>query len=173
MNNDKLTITFLTSTKSGILASIMFKGRKLGITCCNNHSEKLDENCSRWVIDFNGVLDCTQKKLIDEMESHPEIHLVENVVINSTKNNPTLPKETKANNIGSINLKAFDSITPQSLSIAEDKLYPLLGPITPLLIQSATSKTKHIGDLYLLLSKEIEEHERIKFLSLVDGLHNN
>jgi len=67
-------------------------------------------------------------------------------------------------------LQAFSVITPESLQIAEEALVDILGPVAPLVVSSAASETKHIGDLFVLLSKELEGQERKNFLSLVDGL---
>lgn len=55
--------------------------------------------------------------------------------------------------------------------MAEDILFDLLGPVAPILVSSAASKTKHIGDLYLLLSNELEGTDKEEFLSLVDHLN--
>lgn len=41
----------------------------------------------------------------------------------------------------------------------------------PLNVRSAATRTKHIGDLYYLLSNELEGTNKEEFLSLVDGLN--
>jgi len=69
-----------------------------------------------------------------------------------------------------IELFSHDKISPESLQIAENKLSKTLGPVAKFLVQSAAEKNKHIGDLFLLLSEELEGSERSDFLELVSGV---
>ena len=84
--------------------------------------------------------------------------------------NDTEKNSSTIENINLASLRAHDLITQESLQIAEHKLSNILGPAAPLLIQAATKKTKHIGDLFLMLSNELEGKERSEFLGLVNGI---
>ncbi|MEH6457424.1 MAG: hypothetical protein V7749_13925 [Cocleimonas sp.] len=77
--NNKVQITLLTSQKSGVLSAVMLKADKFGLKYQRNQSEWLTDNRFRMIIYFNGSLNCTQVEFIDAMESHPEIHTVEDV----------------------------------------------------------------------------------------------
>ena len=46
----------------------------------------------------------------------------------------------------------------------------VLGSIAPYMVEKAAEQTKHIGDLFLLLSKELKGEHREKFLALVTDL---
>lgn len=183
MSKSKVEMTLLTSNKSGILSSIMIKGGKVGLMYRRNNTEKLDDDNSRMVVNFEGALSCSKGEFIDEMESHPEIHLVESLSLGDTEGGmstsasmvsdtpePILSTKTPVNT-SQAKLNAHDIISPESLQIAEEKLVSVLGPVAPMLIKSAVSKTKHIGDLYVLLAEELDGQEKADFLSLVSGLN--
>lgn len=173
---DQVELILTTSKKTGILSSIMMIGVKYGLMLVKNKSTKIDEESTRFLLVFNGKLNSSKSDLSNELESHPDIHVVEQVVLNYSEDlSKTSVKnehiETKlVSNITSKKLQAIDIITPESKQIAVDKLVGLLGPVASMLVESATEKTKHIGDLYLLLSDELEGEEKKEFLELVSGL---
>lgn len=175
--SNKIEITLITSNKTGILASIMMTCFKQGLMVEKNSTAKIDDKNSRLTIYFNGDLKCDEDLLISEVESHPEIHAVESLRFNNNRviqEKPKVPKSInyeKAPNNNIPTLWAHDLISEESLEIAEEKLMQTLGPVAPMLIKSALRETKHIGDLFLLLSKQLEEEEQKRFLSLVSGLH--
>lgn len=72
---------------------------------------------------------------------------------------------------GGIHLLAHDNLTPEVLEIAKYKLSETLGLAAPFLVKAAASKTKHIGDFFLLLADELDEDERDSFLSVVEGIN--
>lgn len=174
MNDNKVQVTIITSNKSGILSSIMLNSHKLGLTYRRNQLTKLDNDKSSMVISFVGKLNCTEAHFIKLMESHTEIHSVENIEIHKESNSTKVyssPEETsEVENTHSLIIRAHDNITPKSLQIAEDRLTALLGPVASMLVESAASETKHIGDLFFLLAEELDDSEKHEFLSIVSGL---
>ena len=177
MNENKVEVILLTSNKTGILSSIMMVGAKFGLMLVKNKFLKIDENNYRLFLFFNGKLNCSEYEFSNEITSHSEIYSVESIVLKyiDLQGDSSTKSDIHAveSNIVSTNLRAFDLITPESLQIAESKLLNLLGPIASILVESAARETKHIGDLFVLLSKELEGKERHDFLSLISGLNLN
>ena len=145
-------------------------------------TEKVSNNESLLIVYFTGKLECEEAYLIKRLEENPEILSVEDISVSSSNiKNITLSKQQSS--VASINnkkavvessvklLNAHDIITPNSLRIAEERLVGLIGPVASILVNSASEKTKHIGDLFLLLSRELEGEERNDFLSLVHGIN--
>ncbi len=145
-------------------------------------TEKVSNNESLLIVYFTGKLECEEAYLIKRLEENPEILSVEDISVSSSNiKNITLSKQQSS--VASINnkkavvessvklLNAYDIITPNSLRIAEERLVGLIGPVASILVNSASEKTKHIGDLFLLLSRELEGEERNDFLSLVHGIN--
>lgn len=179
---DKVEITFLTSEKSGTLSYIMLECGSVGLIYRRNSTEKVSDNETRLIVYFTGKLECEESYLIKKLEENPEILSVEDVsVLSSNIKTSTLSNQETAD--ASINnkkavvesslkhLNANDIITAESLRIAEENLIGVIGPVASILVNSASKNTKHIGDLFLLLAKELEGQERIDFLSLVQGIN--
>ena len=76
----------------------------------------------------------------------------------------------EATHSGYAKLRAHYIITPESLEVAVKKLSDALGSDATLLVKTAALKTKHIGDLFLLLSESLEGEKRKSFLSLVSDM---
>jgi hypothetical protein len=144
-------------------------------------TEKVSNNVSRLIIYFTGTLECEEASLIKTLEEKPGILSVEDISVFSS-NMKTCALSTQQSSAASIYnkavvessvklLNAHDIITPNSLRIAEERLVGLIGPVASILVNSASEKTKHIGDLFLLLSRELEGEERNDFLSLVHGVN--
>lgn len=180
MNTKELVLTLLVSNRTGVTSSLMFIGRKLGLMYRKGQVEKIDDVQSRLLVTFTGDLNCSKADLIYEIESLPHIYSIENIsdeyfaegdsytsdesaVENSSESNSSIDSNLA-------NLLAYETITPESLKIAENALVDILGPVAPMVVESAASETKHIGDLFLKLAEELEGGERESFLSLVDGL---
>lgn len=70
-----------------------------------------------------------------------------------------------------IQLGAHDSLTPVAIQVAEYRLSKVLGPAASVLVKSAASKTKHVGDFFLLLADDLDGNEREAFLSIVGGIN--
>lgn len=178
MNNNTVEMTLITSSKTGILASIMMTSVKFGLMLSSNKSVPISSNSCRLHLLFNGTLNCSESKFRHEVESFDFVHSVDNLFTNYSGQDSSNAKNssdqavtslTKSNTI----LRSHDIITKESLRIAEEHLMQTLGPVAPILIASATKETKHIGDLYLLLSKSLEGEEKESFLSLATGLDLN
>lgn len=178
MSTKQLTMSLLVSDRSGVRSSIMLLGRDLGLMYRTCQLEKLSDNRSKMHVTFNGHLNCSKADLINTMESHPNIYSVVDISDDYFDAEAAQTSEILADSLSSdtsptpsvSHLQAFSVITPESLQIAEEALVDILGPVAPLVVSSAASETKHIGDLFVLLSKELEGQERRNFLSLVDGL---
>lgn len=180
MKNATLQVTFLTSNKSGIRSKISVKGGKFGLVYRSNQSEKIDNDRTRMIVSFSGNLNCTKEEYIAAMESLSEIHEVERITLGEDSNNNSSSSSdetaddktnsSKASGNGVTTLLANNVISSESLEIAEAKLLNMLGPIAPLVIKSAASKTKFIGELYLLLAEDLEGKDRQDFLALVSDL---
>ena len=184
MSDEKVEITLLTTNKTGILAKIMMTSAKHGLMVFKNHSDKIDENSSRFSIIFNGTIKTSPDELTQALEAVPDILSVESISANQAanpiqadvsepQNNSTTPEaQSTTPTSQSTDLRAIDVISPEALKIAEDKLSNIIGPVAPMLVESAASETKHIGDLFLLLAKDLEnEEEKKDFLSVVSGLN--
>lgn len=93
--------------------------------------------------------------------------------LNTIKDNPNLSNKQEENKTVNRSIKLFshELISDEALQVAEKQLSKSLGPVATLLIQSAKEKTKHIGDLFLLLSEELDGAEKSEFLDLVDGVN--
>lgn len=179
---DTVEITLLTSNQTGMLAAIMKAGAILGLMLSKNKFEKTSEENSTGVILFNGRLKGSEQDLIDSMQALPGVNSVANVSLSyadsglgtaaTTHNTPETPKPDTSNSSAPLNtqLRSIDVISADSLKIAENKLVDSLGPVAGMLVESAASETKHIGDLFLLLAKDLDGDERKEFLSLVSGL---
>ena len=173
MNKNKIEMTIVTTNKSGVLSSIMMIGVKLGLMVCRNQSEKIDENSSRVSVVFDGELNCSTEVLTNEMLKHPEITSVESIIVDNLNEHSKSPlNNMTASSIAKLtNLHAHELITKESIEVAEEELMQILGPVAPMVVNSARQKTKHIGDLFLLLSEQLEEEDKKDFLSLVNGLN--
>jgi len=173
MNNNKIEMTIVTSNRAGVLSSIMMMGVKLGLMIRRNQSEKIDEDTSRVYVVFDGHLNCSKDELINEMLQHSEIYSIEDITtdIQNKKSRKIELNNQAASTIAKItNLQPHELITKESLEVAEKELIQILGPVAPMLVKSVTQKTKHIGDLFLLLSEQLEDEDKKDFLSLVNGL---
>ena len=179
---NKVEITFLTSAKSGVLSFIMVACDSVGLMYRTKTTEKVSDNENRLRVFFTGKLEFDESNLIKTLEENPEILSVENISIFSsniktsnlskqeTLDAPVDTKKPMAESSVKL-LNAHELITANSLRIAEERLLGLIGPVAPILVNSASKKTKHIGDLFLLLARELEGEERINFLSLVQGIN--
>jgi len=168
MIDKKVEISLLTNNKKGILSSIMMRGSSVGLMYQNHHLEKLDDQQSRMKITFEGRLNCSQEDLIDSIESHSDIKTIEDISFGNSMNINT---STSLNSGSRFTiLRAGYVITPEALKIAEDRLTENLGPSALVLVQEAATKTKHIGDLYVLLSKYLKGKAQKDFLGLVSDL---
>lgn len=178
MNSKQLEMSLLVSDRSGVRSSIMLLGRDLGLMYRTCQIEKVSESKSKMHVTFNGRLNCSKTELINTMESHPHILSVVKISDDYFDAAATQTSEILAESVtssstsipNSPNLQAYAVITPESLQVAEDALMNILGPVAPIVVKSASLETKHIGDLFLLLSNELEGQERQNFLSLVNGL---
>ena len=172
MTDKKVELSLLTTNRAGILSSIMMRGSNVGLMYQNHHLEKLDEQQSRMKITFEGRLNCSQEDLIESIESHSDINAIENISFGKSKN---INSSTSLNSGSRFTiLRAGYVITPEALKIAEDKLAESLGPSTALkLVQEAELKTKHIGDLYISLSKYLRGQAQKDLLALVSDLPTN
>ena len=179
---NSVDITFLTTTKSGVLSFIMKQCDAVGLLYRRMITEKVSDSETRLIVYFKGKLECEEAYLIKKLEENPEIFSVENVsIFSSNIKTSALPiqettdasiKNKKAGVKSSIkHLNANDIITADSLRIAEENLVGVIGPVASILVNSASKKTKHIGDLFLLLARELEGEDRIDFLSLVQGIN--
>ena len=168
MTDKKVEISLLTNNKSGILSSIMMQGSNVGLLYQKHHLEKLDDQMSRMRITFEGRLNCSQEDLIHAIESHSNIKAIENFSIDNSCNTNTRSSLNSGSRFTI--LRAGYVITPEAIQIAEDRLTEVLGPGAPVLVQAAAKKTKHIGDFYLLLSKDLKGAARTNFLALVSDL---
>lgn len=171
MTDKKVEMSLLTSNRSGILSSIMMQGSNVGLLYQKHHLEKLDDQQSRMKITFEGNLNCSQDDLINAIESHSDIKSIENFSID---NSLSINTSTSLNSGSRFTiLRAGYVITPEAIKIAEDRLTQILGPAAPVLVQAAAKKTKHIGDFYLLLSKDLRGTARKNFLALVSDLKSD
>jgi len=114
---------------------------------------------------FLSLVDLSNTQYLEIVQNKPSIKPSTNV----EPKTPPQDNNSKAVN-RSIQLYSHEIITPESLQIAEDKLSKSLGPVATFLIQSAAEKTKHIGDLFLMLSEELNGSEKTEFLGLVNGI---
>ena len=171
MANKKVEISLLTSNKSGILASIMRQSNSLGLIYQKHQLVKVDTNLSRMDITFDGDLNCSVDEFTDSMTSHPVIHNVVNINIDNSEN-AEINSNLESGSPFTI-LRAHYVITPESLKIAEDNLAEYIGAAAATLVEEEAKNTKHIGDLYLQLSKHLDEKERDSFLSLVSNLKSD
>lgn len=131
-------------------------------------------------LSFEGVSGYSESELIKLFEEHPQITRVEKIIVETEKNTadadvehsttPATPAVEKLLRGYSDGLNSHDTISPAALKVAEETLTEYLGLVAPLLVESAAKKTKHVGDLFLLLSEELEVDERDLFLSTVRGL---
>lgn len=168
MTDKKVEISLLTTNKSGILSSVMMRGSDVGLMYQNHQLEKLDDQQSRMTITFEGRLNCSQEDLIDSIESHSDINTIENISID---NSVSINTSTSLNSGSPFTiLRAGYVITPEALKIAEDRLIESVGPSALILVQEAATKTKHIGDLYILLSSYLKGEAKDEFLALVSDL---
>jgi len=168
MTDKKVELSLLTTNKKGILSSVMMRGSNVGLMYKNHRLEKLDDQQSRMKITFEGRLNCSQEDLINSIESHSDINIIENISIDNSMNINT---NTSLNSGSRFTiLRAGYVITPEALKIAEDKLTESIGPSALILVQEAATKTKHIGDLYILLSKYLRGKAKTEFLALVTDL---
>ncbi len=177
--NDRVELVITISNKTGVLSSIMSIGVEYGLMLVKNKSIKIDDSTSRLLLVFNGKLNCSEVVFKNELKSHSEILTIDQILLDypSELKKASLAKEQKDKMLlarkTNIKLQAFDIITPQSKQLAEEKLRSFLGPVASVLIESALTKTKHIGDFYLLLSDELEGKEKRDFLGLVSGLNSD
>jgi len=168
MTDKKVELSLLTTNRAGILSSIMMKGSNVGLLYQKHHLEKLDDQQSRMKITFEGRLNCSQDDLINSIESHHDINSIEDFSIDNSINVNT---RTSLNSGSRFTiLRAGYVITPEAIQIAEDRMKKVLGPGASVLVRSAAKKTKHIGDFYLLLSKNLKGESRKNFLALVSDL---
>lgn len=172
MTNKKIEMSLLISNKPGILAAIMMQGNNLGLMYQKHQLVKLDNDQSRMTIIFEGPLNHSKEVLIEAIEYHTDNCSVDSISITDSLNPNTNPNTNSSltSEARFAILRAHYVITPESLQVAEDKLTEKLGPVAVKLVQSAAAKTKHIGDLFLLLAEELEVEERNEFLSLVTDL---
>lgn len=175
MSVSKYIMTLLVNNKSGTLSAIMFKGHNAGLTINSTRSIKINENNLLISVSFEGNLTCSKTALIWEMESHSGIHCVEsfhvydsdvNHLSFTTKHCPAYMDDNKF-----LNLSANDMITQESLEVAIDKLSVFIGPISASLVDLAAEQTNNIGDLFILLAKQLSGVDRDEFLGLVDRLN--
>lgn len=172
-----VSITLITSGKSGVLASLILKAGKLGLKYRKNISNKLTNSlCMEFY--FEGTLDYSESELVNIFKNHHQVEKIEKISLetdNAADTNELNEKNKLRIDLPLSNfsekLNSYDIITPVSLKIAEEKLTEHLGLVAPLLVEAASKKTKHIGDLFLLLSEELDSDERHTFLSSVQGIN--
>lgn len=76
----------------------------------------------------------------------------------------------KASKRISYKFNANDSVTDESLETTEQILIDLLGPIASLFVSSAVIEADTMGELFVLLSEELDGEVKSNFLRLIKGL---
>ncbi len=70
----------------------------------------------------------------------------------------------------SYKFNANDSVTDESLETTEQILIDLLGPVASLFVSTAVIEANSMGELFILLSEELDGEVKSNFLGLVKGI---
>ena len=180
--DNKVEITLITSKRHGLLPSLMKKTTALGLLYRRCLSVPLERGFDyKLTLVCSGVLDCEERYLIKKIEELEDVKEVINIYSTKSKRSSVMTQTIKKAGFKNIQskikerdihyaFKAKDPITHDALQMIEDRLLEIFGPVTSVLLKSAANKAKNVGELLLLLSKELTEDQRDDFLSSVEGL---
>lgn len=98
-----------------------------------------------------------------------ELELSETTDIYNEENSPLKVSKEVSKEI-SYQFNANDTLSDESLKSVEEIFQDLLGPVASLFVSSAVIESTTIGELFLLLSDELDGEVKSNFLGLVKGL---
>jgi len=101
----------------------------------------------------------------DNSDEEAQSDSPDELVTENDKNNPSpTPKEI------AYKFEADDAITDEALETIEEMMEELIGPVASLFVSTAVIEASTIGELFLLLSEELDGYVKSNFLALVKGL---
>ena len=171
MLKNQIKIELTASKRAGILPILMRKLGSLGLIYrrCNvqeyNTGVKLTLICE-------GELDCDESFLVKSIKEVPNVESVLKVSQSKSKANENFRKFH-----GSINdftelhpLRANDPITHDVMHIVDDRLAEVFGPTANILLKTAAKKSTCVGQLFLILSEDLNYDQKVVFLRNIEGL---
>ena len=159
-----VSIQIYATKKSGTLSRIIREIKLFGLEYKRHNIKYQGDQCFI-AIESSGELNCTRDTLIDLFESMPEVIMVDQLAITRDGEEVTEFRTTTSQ----AHIGAKEALSPAILLAAEKRMSEILGPVSSFLVEKAASNSRNVGDLYRLLSEELDDpEERKKFLEVIE-----
>jgi len=158
-----VSIQIYATRKSGTLSRIIREIKLFGLDYKRHKINYEGDQCFI-AIESSGELNCTRDTLIEVFESLPEVIMVDQLAI--TRDGEEV-KEFRTTTSEAY-IGAREALSPAILLSAEKRISEILGPVASFLVEKAASDSRNVGDLYRLLSEELDDpEERKNFLAII------
>jgi len=159
-----VSIKIVATRKPGTLSRIIREIKLFGLDYKSHKIEFARDRCFI-AIESSGELSCSRETLIELFESLPEIMGVDHLSV--SQNGEELAEFRTA--VSEARIGAGEALSPAILLSAEKRISEILGPVSSFLVEKAASNSRNVGDLYRLLSEELDDpEERKKFLAVIE-----
>jgi len=158
MNHD-ISIIASTKNKPGVLSKVI---RELGHYGLIYEGQKMEINNNLRVIEFHctGRLHCEKGRLISILEEIPNVIKIVDIIVKEDSGSDIKASE------GFLGDK--EPLSSAVILAAEKKLSNIIGPVATYLVEQASKECSTVGELFLMLSKELDtEEERNNLISAV------
>ena len=117
----------------------------------------------------------TSTELDDDFEPESDQNfdsenLAESETLDTMESHYNANSSLKVSNEIIYKFNANDNISDESLEITEQILIDLLGPVASLFVSTAVIEANSMGELFILLSEELDGEVKSNFLGLVKGI---
>ena len=159
-----VSIQIYSTKKSGTLSRIIREIKLFGQDY-KGHKIKYEDDQCFIAIESSGELNCTRETLIELFESLPEVIMVDQLTISRDGEELQEFRTT----VSEAHIGAREALSPAILLSAEKRMSEILGPVSSFLVEKAASNSRNVGDLYRLLSEELDDpEERKNFLAVIE-----
>lgn len=172
MLNDIIEITLTASDREGLLPKLMLELGALGMVYSHDIINFDYEDTAILSFVCSGSTNCDIATLTQSLESIPNVSSVVNITGACSKpKEPILDSIVELDSITEFNpLRANDPLTDDVMHVAQQRLSETYGPTLDIIVSRAAKKSKSVGELFLLLSKNLNASQKTAFLKDIEGL---
>jgi len=162
------SVKLLCTRKSGTLSRLIRRLKEFGLQY-QHHDIESSDDYSEISVTCIGDLPLLESELRDSLMTLPEVINILEFSIKGNHLKPQIPSVKQPQNKESVanKLDVSFEITPNVIKLTERRLTKIIGPVAPFLVQKALKTSQNVGELYLLLAKELNDDERAVFLSII------
>lgn len=159
-----VSIELLCNNQHGILSRVIREMKILGLVY---KQHKIEEKGGNTIITFkaSGEPNCNREGLEEALLKSNGVMSVRSMRFQLNGKDIERFRTKTVNS----SIHCSELLTPVLLLSAEKRLSEILGPLASLLVEDAAKKSNNVGELYELLSKDLDDdQERAQFLSIVE-----